>query len=460
MKLHQGIFSVLSKKAKYLYISTIFIQILLIVSIQFFNLVSSDTFGSVNYTNLMNILEPYLDYKIWYQRSAFQFVYTDWVPYLNYFDDPSSFDNLASFLWYYFVGGGNIPFIYPPFFLYVLTLPAFININLVFLPLLIANIMLPIVIFKFLSSNFNHKIAEWGFLAMCLCPLLIFYNGGLLLNTSLMTLFFTLSLYYISIKRFNLSIVFFAIAILFKQTVVLFGLPLLTYIVFKSIKNKEQEQFFNYFKNLFKFLGILIGILFIGSLPWIIINPISYINSLYIEHGISLNPDFNALHYSIPVHWYDFLSEFNTPYWIIYILGFLTFSLTGIIIVEIFSIVLLYYWQKKGALEWLRFFDLIIYVSFLTHLFFPRGVYKYYFTFHIPLIVIWLCSHFHEDLLRNELKQKRWLLYFIIISLGIMFIPRNYYLMLIWLLFSMMLSKNRSLYKSKEPIEISQFKEN
>ncbi|MFW9973250.1 MAG: hypothetical protein ACFFDF_23905, partial [Candidatus Odinarchaeota archaeon] len=145
-----------------------------------------------------------------------------------------------------------------------------------------------------------------------------------------------------------------------------------------------------------------------------------------------------------PVHWYSFLAGFNLPYWIIYILGFLTFSFIGIILVEIIIIALLHYWYHRRTLNWLRFLDIIIYTAFLSHLFFPRGVYKYYFTFLVPIFILWFVFHYKEAYLKENSIRMRWLLYFIGMSLMILLIPRNFYLLLVWIIIIIIIFKSKN----------------
>ena len=183
-------------------------------------------------------------------------------------------------------------------------------------------------------------------------------------------------------------------------------------------------------------------ILFLGSLPWIILEPFNYIESLMAEQSITFNPQFILPGYSFPMKWYSFLIQFGAPYWLLYILGFLIFTFIGILLIEIIAMFMLYNWGKKGSLDWLKFLDLIVYIAFMSHLFFPRGVYKYYFTFHIPLVILWICFHFKDKLEDNDFLRKLWLLLFISGSFVILIFPRMYYLLIIWVLFFIIVKIN------------------
>ncbi len=376
---------------------------------------------------IMNTLEPYSDYHYYYLTFADQFLHHGWIPYISLIP----------------IGFIGIPFLYPPFFLYALIIPAMISVNLIFIPLLLADILLPIIVYKILKNFKGQAIAEWGFYATVFCPLTIFYQGGLFLNTSLVTLFFIFSLYFLTRNRYILANIFLGCAFLFKQTILFFILPINLYIILKEIETTNSRL--NSFKIIVKNFGVLFLTLFIGSLPWVLIAPIEYLDALLLGQTPTLSPQFILPHISWPLHWYDFLIELGAPYWSIYIFGFLNFTLIGIFLLEIFVLLLLYYWYRKESLDRVKLIDLIVYIAILSHLFFPRGVYKYYFTFHVPLIILWICFHFSEDYKKNHQKRIKILYIFIIISLAILLIHRFLYLLVIWVIFFLMVKKNISL---------------
>jgi len=207
-----------------------------------------------------------------------------------------------------------------------------------------------------------------------------------------------------------------------------------------------------YLKNLLLYCTIIFGVIMLGSLPWIIINPIGYIKCVFVSQGFVFLPYFQVPNFNSPIHWYSFLAGLNLPYWIIYILGFLTFSTFGIIIVEIIVIVFIHRWYHQSSLDWLKFLDIITYTAFFSHFFFPRGVYKYYFTFHIPIIILWLGFHFKDLLDEKKGIRTKWLIYFIAINFLVLLIPRNFYLLFIWGIVIIMIYKN---LKLNDRIEIN-----
>ena len=373
-------------------------------------------------------LEPYLDYLYFYRKFAEAFISGRWLPYISDAEDPA----LTAYA-------------YPPLFLYIISLPALISIDLVFIPLLLADILLPFLIYHFLKNAQGEEVAKWGFLATALCPLSVFYNGGLLFNTSLVTLVLVVSLYFLYHKRFNLAILALAVAFLFKQIVIFLFIPILLYAILKS--SEDNSTIAVYLKYTFKYVGILALTIFIGSLPWILLSPSRYLSSIF-RGRITLFPHFIPPPINWPVHWYDFLVVLGAPYWLIYILGFLTFTSSGIILVEMANVVLPVYWHQRKTLTWEKLLDLVVYTAILTHLFFPRGVYKYYFTLHVPLVILWLCFHFRATIVH---QPKETLVKFLLFSLVILFLHRLIYLLVIWVfLFTMLRIESLKTIQSQE----------
>jgi len=442
----------LNKKLIYIFVISISIQLTIFILIQISNWVSQREVDELWFVFLTQTIEPYTDYKMWYQPFTQQFLFKNWLPYIEIFEYPNKELNFLE--WYQFwVIEKHIfirNFIYPPLFFYVLIIPSFISVELVFIPLLLANNLLPIVIYKFLRNIFTQKVAEWGFIATALCPLYLFYSGGLVLNTSLVTLFFILTLYYLSNNRYGYAILFLGITILFKQMMIFFIPPILVYIALKSI-SKEEASFFKHSKSFLKYSAILGMTLFIGSLPWILITPINYIKSLLALGTLDLTfyPPLNLPGYNHPIYWFDFLHGLGAPYIVLYVFGFLNFTFIGIILLEIVITILVYHWHRKNKLNWLKFLDILVYTAYLGFLFFPRGVYKYYFPFVLPLNVLWICYHFSHRLNNDNSKRRNWILIIVFVSLIFMLIPRLYYLLLIWAILIFIIIKNRYLEENE-----------
>jgi len=135
-----------------IYSISVSLQIFIILIIHVFNWISQDSINTSWFNLIMNTVEPYTDYKYWYQGFARQFLENNWLPYTQQFEDPSKYRNILEYIISILLGGDTLNFIYPPFFFYSIIIPAFLSIDLVFLPLLIANLLMPFMIYKFLNK--------------------------------------------------------------------------------------------------------------------------------------------------------------------------------------------------------------------------------------------------------------------------------------------------------------------
>lgn len=371
-----------------------------------------ESFGPKLGPILMTLIEPYSDYDYYYKLFARAFVSGSWTPYSGVVEHPW----LSSYF-------------YPPLFLYILSIPALISPELVFLPLFLADVGLPVLIYLFLRERFE-KIASWGYIIIACCPFLIFYDGGLFLNTSLVLFALIVSLYFFYGEKYKTAVFTLALAFLIKQVILFFIPPLFCYAVLKSSTDSKKS----YFKQ-FAILGVVLsGTIGIGSLPWFLLTPTNYISAVFMGQAPTLTPDLQPRHLTWPLHWYSFLIDLRVPTEINYIVGFLTFTMLGLLISEIFSVIFLIRWHRAGVLDWVRILDIIVFVAILSHLFLPRGVYKYYFALHIPLIILWIAFHYQISL-ETARGRKRWGGVVIGLSSLILIIPRQLYLLLIWLIF-------------------------
>ncbi|MFX0124163.1 MAG: hypothetical protein ACFFAE_11045, partial [Candidatus Hodarchaeota archaeon] len=365
---------------------------------------------------IIGMLEPYFDYKYYYREFAQEFINGNWFPYIS-----ETSDQILD------------SYVYPPLFLYIIAIPAIFSVDLVFIPLFLADLFLPFVIYRLLARSSEEEVAEWGFLAVLFCPLSIVYNGGLFFNTSLVVLIFIVSIYFVHVKRFKYATLTLAASFLLKQIILIFILPILLYIILKSSEN----NYISYLKQISIYSGILIGTIFVGSLPWILVSPGRYLESIFMSQQITFNPTFISRELTWPVHWYSFLIELHAPYWFLYITGFLNFTMLGLISLQVINTSLLVHWQNKNSLNWLKFLDLIVFTAILSHLFLPRGVFKYYFTLHVPLVILWICFHFGTSL-TSSTGHKKVFLIFLVACLTILLIHRLFYLLVVWGIFFLM----------------------
>lgn len=372
---------------------------------------------------IVGSLEPYFDYKYYYRKFAEEFIHGNWLPYVS-----EASDQVLN------------SYVYPPLFLYVISIPAILDVNLVFILLFLADISLPIVIYRILEHSNSKEVAQWGFLAVLFCPLSIVYNGGFLFNTSLVVLAFTISIYFIHVKRFKYAVLTLSISFLLKQIILFLIFPIFIYIIMKSTENDSTPS--SYLKNIIIYGLILIGTIFICSLPWIFIAPQSYYETVFMSQQATFNPIFVSRELTWPVQWYSFLIELKAPYWFLYIVAFLNFTMLGLLLVQVINFSFLLFWNHKKSLDWYRLLNLLLYTAILSHLFLPRGVYKYYFTLHVPLVILWICFNFSTSLKQSSKYQNKVFIIFFTVCLVLILIHRLLYLLLIWIVFFFILNSN------------------
>ncbi|MHA1862001.1 MAG: hypothetical protein ACTSVM_06915, partial [Candidatus Ranarchaeia archaeon] len=243
---------------------------------------------------LRGSLELYQDYDYYYVHFAESFVHGIWVPYTQSVSD--------AFLQAY---------TYPPFFLYAISIPAIISSTLVFVPILLADIMLPILVGGFLANTHGQRVARWGFTTTAFCPILILYNGGFLFNTALVLLVFVFALYLSHNKRYLSGTLFLSIALLFKQIIVFIVPPIIIYNAIKSVP--ENASYAKTIKQFILHCSIFVLMLLIGSFPWILFAPTQYIGTLLMGASPTLHPDFVSRGITWPIRWYDFLVDLAMP---------------------------------------------------------------------------------------------------------------------------------------------------
>ena len=105
------------------YLIAISVQIFLFISFFSYDWISQISQDSILFHFLKTSLEPYQDYTIWYQSFVEKFVYEDWLPYSFSFPDIHKYADLYSFIWDFIIGIRQYYYIYPPFFLYIISLP-------------------------------------------------------------------------------------------------------------------------------------------------------------------------------------------------------------------------------------------------------------------------------------------------------------------------------------------------
>jgi len=192
-----------------------------------------------------------------------------WLPTLVMFRD---------FYGYYgtqlaFLAQGHVPYrdfaySYPPLFLYSL-LPFYLlgGIYAASLPVLAADTATSPLVYLFVLKFTNERLAFLAGLAYALSPFILFYEGYSWLSNQPMFFFLLVSLYLLREGRPLPSSIALAMAVLFKQEAI-FVLPVYAAWL---VRNHGTDSW--------KALVTFLGVLFVGSLPFLLIAPNQYLGS-------------------------------------------------------------------------------------------------------------------------------------------------------------------------------------
>jgi hypothetical protein len=187
----------------------------------------------------------------------------------------------------------DIPYSYPPLFIYTLY-PFFIAAGKygAAIPIVVADAASAPVIYLIASQAYSRKVASVAAVAYALSPLAIFNEGYLWLSSQPMTLFALLSVYFASRRQAIDSMVMLALAILFKQEA-LAVLPVVAVFLFRHTKAE-----------FWKAMGMFTCVVVLASLPFVLLAPIQYASATsFISLGAAgptLVPNYPSMPEAVP----------------------------------------------------------------------------------------------------------------------------------------------------------------
>lgn len=163
----------------------------------------------------------------------------------------------------------NIPYSSPPLFLYSLY-PFYLagGVSLAPLPIVTSDAFSSVLIYKIAEGFSGSRIGTFAAIAYALSPIALFFEGFLWFNSQPVVLFALLSVYLLQTKRFTLASIALGVAVLFKQDA-LFIAP--AFFIWSLTRNEGGRL-----KPIASFFGTLVA----GSLPFLILTPISYIKAV------------------------------------------------------------------------------------------------------------------------------------------------------------------------------------
>ncbi|NHJ05281.1 MAG: hypothetical protein EAX90_10680 [Candidatus Heimdallarchaeota archaeon] len=322
----------------------------------------------------------YTDFNHYYFNWV-NFWYKDgWYPFTNWQDTVSGDP------WYYYS--------YPPIFLYFLVSiwrPGMADIWIA-VPMILADAACAGLVYLILDEIFKGRkaIAFLGGALMILAPVNIIYDGIYWLNPGPVTLLTLISFYYVVKRKWWQVFFWLAIATMTKQNALFLAYPIFMIMLGEKIHNKGIKK--GSFESVLN-VGLFLSVCLLISIPWIFITPIQYgVHMLFPGKFLQLNSSVESPPPGQP----------NTFSWALYfynirgfILDIVAFGINSMIfMIAAASIITIYLlWRSfRGKMDNIEFFEMIAIYMILTHIFMPRGVFKFYSAYYIPVILIALIS--------------------------------------------------------------------
>lgn len=313
---------------------------------------------------------------------------------------------------------------YPPLFLYFLVSlwrPGFSSIWIAF-PLIITDSMCAGVVYLILReikpAKEKRLFSILGGLILAIAPINLVYIGIYWLNPGPVTFFTIISIYFIIKKKWRSVFFFLALATTTKQNALFLAYPLLMLMLGEKLSTKSIKK--SIFECTLNVLVYLVVIFFV-SMPWIFATPKYYLYHLAFPGKMpSLDPEIVTEPYFC-VQFSRSLLELGISGWFLDLTASAINSmLLMILTATIISMVTLWLSYKKK----LDFFNicgwLSVYLIF-THIFMPRGIFKFYIAYFIPIILIYLVG-FHHEKISDEIT---------LIPMSIIFLGFNVLILLI-----------------------------
>ncbi|MHA1221216.1 MAG: hypothetical protein ACTSQB_05740, partial [Candidatus Heimdallarchaeota archaeon] len=281
---------------------------------------------------------------------------------------------------------------YPPIFLYFLLLiwrPGMSNLWIAF-PMIVADAACAAVVFliirKIIKGKQSTLLAFIGGFVMVLSPINIIYDGVYWLNPGPVTLFTLISFYFVVDRKWRKAFFWLAIATMTKQNALFLTYPLFMVMLGEKVKDKGIKRA--------SFESIMIAVFYVAvcgvvSVPWIFITPIFYgVHFLYPGQRLTLSSFIKEplSNNTISFTWSLKQAGMNGAF--LDIIAFCLNSMLLLILSASLIVVPMLYRSYKGKIDNVEFFEWISIYVIISHIFMPRGVYKFYSAYYMPILLI------------------------------------------------------------------------
>ncbi|MFW9847544.1 MAG: hypothetical protein ACFFF4_00285 [Candidatus Thorarchaeota archaeon] len=398
----------------------------------------------------------------------YQYFYLAWVP------------NMVAGAWPY--SDALYYYIYPPLWIYSVSIFGSTPSWLPGLVLFAFNIAAgPLVYMITLRLTEDQKRAIIAMLIYLLNPFTLIYGSFMWLNPTPFVFFITLSFYFAQKEQETYSVISMAFATLYKQyAVVLFPI-----LVILFIKHKKTPEMAMKFKGFIRHTLLFIMVLGIVSLPFLIVDPMYYLNSMIFWNTGS----YERLTYFIPdswmpVHANTFFLWLGFPSWFTDAIAFLLINYVFLIICGI--VVYGTYSMIKSSVDTLdkdaegyrHLFVHALIWSFIAilcvQIFYPRGAYKFYLLALAPFFSILFDYDMFTERMNIPFKFQRKHLFHIIMAWTVFLFYRFAYFWILGIWMAVVLWKSGDLkriqnnlvtiltlrfIRKSEPLELDELEE-
>lgn len=325
------------------------------------------------------------NYKPFTGYSDFDFYYYSWVNYWykdNWYPFTNWWETVSGDAWYYYS--------YPPIFLYFIVSiwrPGMTNLWIA-MPMIIADAACAGVVFLIIDEIFKQKkaIAFLGGMLMVLAPINVIYDGVYWLNPGPVTLLTLISFYFVTKRKWWQAFFWLAIATMTKQNALFLTYPMFMVMLGEKVQKKGAKK--ATIEGVFYIVFFIFTCLVI-SLPWVLITPIQYgAHMFYPGKNLALNPSVEEPAIGQPTNFSWALYFYGIQG---FILDFVAFGINSMLFMILTASVIVIYllWRSYySKMDNIELFEFIAIYMILTHIFMPRGVFKFYSAYYVPFILI------------------------------------------------------------------------
>jgi hypothetical protein len=333
------------------------------------------TFTLASYSlGLPEIFEELIHVELY---NDYQFFYLSWVP------------SLREGAWAY--SSDLAIYLYPPMWIYTVSILGSVPSWLPGVPLFAFNVGTGYFVYMIAKSlTHDEKYPIYAMILYLLNPFTLFYGSFMWLNPTPYVFFTMVSFYLALTEKEELSIAAIAFATLYKQLAVVF-FPILSIVL---LKKRLGTKRIDHVRGFIKHTIIYAGIVFLVSLPFLIVSPEQYLNQMFLWN----TGRYDTLRTFIPglwmtVHLNTFFLWLGAPSWFTDIMALLLVNYVFLIICALVVYGTFAIFKPQDAQG--RAKELVTqallwgFVAVMcVQLFYPRGAYKFYLLALAPFVSI------------------------------------------------------------------------